>query len=82
MIQATLTRLVFGNLDAVQSVTGHKSAKLVEHYGTLSSDLQSQSISKVESFLKQKSHELEQVCATHVQNSPKEVTEINHLSNN
>ena len=55
---ATLTRLVCGNLDAVQAVTGHKSIKLVQHYGTLSSTLQGDSITKVEQFLKQKSVEL------------------------
>lgn len=66
---ATLTRLVCGNLDAVQSVTGHKSMKLVEHYGALSSTLQSDSISKVESFLKQKSAQLSSECAANVQDS-------------
>ncbi len=66
---ATLTRLVCGNLDAVQSVTGHKSIKLVEHYGALSSTLQSDSITKVELFLKQKSVEMNQGCAEGVQDS-------------
>ena len=42
----------------VQAVTGHKSIKLVQHYGTLSSTLQGDSITKVEQFLKQKSVEL------------------------
>lgn len=65
---ATLTRLVCGNLDAVQSVTGHKSFKLVEHYGALASNLQSDSISKVELYLKQKSQEMNQGCAMGVQN--------------
>lgn len=64
---ATLTRLVCGNLDAVQSVTGHKSMKLVEHYGALSSTLQGDSISKVETFLKQKSNQLSNECAANVQ---------------
>ena len=66
---ATLTRFVCGNLDAVQSVTGHKSLKLVEHYGALSSTLQADSISKVELFLKQKSKEMDNSCAAHVQDS-------------
>ncbi len=78
---ATLTRLVCGNLDAVQSVTGHKSMKLVEHYGALSSTLQGDSISKVESFLKQKSAQLSSECAANVQGSSSGSNSINEFSN-
>lgn len=55
---ATLTRLVCGNLDAVQSVTGHKTAKLVEHYGAIAPTLQSDSIRKVEEHLKKRAKEM------------------------
>jgi integrase len=56
---ATLTRLVCGNLDAVQSVTGHKTSRLVEHYGVIAKTLQSESITKVEEHLREKSKEME-----------------------
>jgi len=48
---ATMTRQVCGNLDAVQAVTGHKSMKLVQHYGELSKALQGDSIARVETYL-------------------------------
>lgn len=48
---AGITRLVCGNIDAVQAVTGHKSVKLAEHYSGLDSSLQADSITKVENFL-------------------------------
>ncbi len=53
---ATITRLVCGNLDSVQAVTGIKTQKLLAHYGSLSSSLQAQSISKVEEHLRNLSH--------------------------
>lgn len=78
---ATLTRLVCGNLDAVQSVTGHKTMKLVEHYGALASTLQGDSITKVESFLKQKLAQLGSECAANVQDSPDDFDSENEICN-
>lgn len=64
---ATLTRLVCGNLDSVQAVTGHKSLKLVQNYGALSGSLQGDSMFKVEEFLRSKTHPVDERCAKDVQ---------------
>lgn len=48
---AGITRLVCGNVDAVQAVTGHKSVRLAEHYSGLPSQIQSKAITQVEDYL-------------------------------
>lgn len=48
---ATITRGVTGSRDATQAVTGHKSARMVEHYALLPSDLQKKSVIAVDKVL-------------------------------
>lgn len=55
---AGLTRLVCGNIDAVQAVTGHKSVRLAEHYSGLPLQIQEESISRVEEYLHQEKEKL------------------------
>ncbi len=48
---ATITRQVTGSLESVQSVTGHKDQRLVQHYAAISTDLQRDALIQVENFL-------------------------------
>lgn len=48
---ATITRHVTGSLEAVQSVTGHKDQRLVQHYAAISTDVQKHALIQVENFL-------------------------------
>ncbi len=44
---ATESRRVMGSLDAAQSVTGHHSVKMAEHYAKIPTKLQEETVSKV-----------------------------------
>ena len=44
---ASITRQMMGSIDAVQSVTGHKSVKLAEHYAGANNTLQADALSTV-----------------------------------
>lgn len=48
---ATITRHVTGSLESVQSVTGHKDQRLVQHYAALNTDIQKDALIQVENFL-------------------------------
>ncbi len=48
---ATITRHVTGSLESVQSVTGHKDQRLVQHYAAISTDVQKDALIQVEKFL-------------------------------
>lgn len=53
----TITRMVTGNLDAAQAVTGHKDIRMVQHYASLPSQANKDAVNQVENFFKK----LEQV---------------------
>ena len=44
---ATESRRVMGTLDAAQSVTGHHSVKMAEHYAKIPTKLQEETVNKV-----------------------------------
>ena len=48
----TITRMVTGNLDAAQAVTGHKDIRMVQHYANLPSEANKKAVNQVGDFLK------------------------------
>ena len=50
---ATITRMVTGSLEATQAVTGHKDQKLVQHYASLPTTVQTTALKNVESYMNQ-----------------------------
>lgn len=47
----TITRMVTGNLDAAQAVTGHKDIRMVQHYANLPSTANKDAVNQVEDYL-------------------------------
>ena len=55
---ATVTRLVTGSLEATQAVTGHKDQKLVQHYASMPTTVQTTDVKNVEGFMNELSRSL------------------------